>query len=141
MSWKALAFGFALSLVLAGLVWWGAAHRPQPAGRRQDSYGPEVAVTDEHMLHSESLMAGGETFFEGRLENRGNRVLTGLTAHLTFLGTDGRPVQQDTRELLSGQSPPVPPGTVYHFEIGFDHMAPQWNLAPPQVTPVAVYVK
>lgn len=140
-KWKiyGLALAIAMVVVIVGVVAYS--HNSAPAGQRDDAYGANIVIRDAKVSAAESMMGGGVVYYDGIIDNRGDRTLTSYTVDLTFSGIDGAPLGHYQRTLLSDQLRPIPPHTQRSFEIGFDQVPAGWNQAPPEPRAVAVYVR
>ncbi|MGH9394803.1 MAG: hypothetical protein ACRD1E_11585 [Terriglobales bacterium] len=138
---KPHAIGLAVTVAVVAAVWLALRIPDQPPGQRDDIYARQVAILAPSVSAAQSMMAGGVVYFNGTLDNRGSRALTGFIVELTFTDMDGKPIERARRVLLDGRQRPVPAHGTRNFEIGFDKVPAGWNQAPPTPRPVAVYVK
>lgn len=139
--WKiyAIAAAIVVAVVIVGVVSYSSPGTP--SGQRDDAYGANVAITGAKVSAAESMMGGGVVYYDGVIDNRGDRTLTSFTVNLTFHGIDGQPIGRYERTLLTDQLRPIPPHSQRSFEIGFDQVPAGWNQVPPDPQPVAVYVR
>jgi len=139
--WKIYAAALAIAIVVVVIGWIAYSRTGTPSGRRDDAYAAQVAITDAKVSAAESMMGGGVVYYDGVIDNRGDRTLIAYTVDLTFHGIDGQPLDHYQRPLLSDHLRPIPPHTQRSFEIGFDKVPDGWNQAPPAPRAVAVYVR
>ncbi|HXE31471.1 MAG TPA: FxLYD domain-containing protein [Terriglobales bacterium] len=141
VNWKPYAIGTALTVV-AALVIWGIERRgTPPSGAANAAYAAQVAITGAKVSAAESMMAGGVVYYDGTIENHGDKTLTACTVALTFHDIDGAVLETDQRSLLDAHLRPIPPHSQRTFEIGFDRVPAGWNQAPPDAHPVAIFVR
>lgn len=138
---KPQSIGLAVTLAVVGACWIMVGLPDHSSGAREDSYASQVAITSPSVSAAESMMAGGVVYYDGTLENRGDKTLAGFTAELTFTDINGKPLLRVQRILLDGRQKPVPPHATRSFEIGFDKVPAGWNQAPPTPRPAAVFVR
>jgi len=141
LNWKPYAIGAGVVLVIMAAAALVVRHPSVPSGQRQDAYAAQVAIADAKVAAAESMMAGGVVYYDGTLENHGDRTLTGYIVELTFTDVDGKPLERDQRVLLDDRFRPIPPHATRSFEIGFDKVPAGWNQAPPTPRAIAVYVR
>lgn len=140
-NWKPYLIGLGVTCVFVAVVWLAMTHRSEPSGTRNDAYAAQVEIQNPQVSAAESMMGGGVVYYDGTLENHGDRTLTGYIVELTFHNIDGQPIQTVQRTLLDDKQLPVPPHASRQFEIGFDQFPAGWNQAPPTPRAVAVYVR
>lgn len=140
-NWKPYLIGLIVTCVLVAAVWVAMTHRSEPSGKRNDAYAAQVEIQNPQVSAAESMMGGGVVYYDGTLENHGDRTLTGYIVDLTFHNIDGQPIQTVRRTLLDDKQLPVAPRASRQFEIGFDQFPAGWNQAPPTPHAVAVYVR
>lgn len=138
---KPFVIGVVVTIAVVLAIWFAERQSVEPAGRLDNAYAASVAVTGARVSEGESMMAGGVVYYDGTLENRGSKTLTGYTVNLTFRGIDGAALETDKRVLLDNRQQPLPPGAKRTFEIGFDHTPSGWNQAPPAVSAAATYTR
>lgn len=138
---KPYLIGAVVTVAVIALFWYLAGRRAAPAGRLDPGYAASVAITDTRVAAAQSMMAGGVVYYDGWIENNGDKTLTGYTVALTFHGIDGKPLSTATRVLLDSRFKPLPPHARRSFEIGFDQLPPGWNQAPPDARATAVYTR
>lgn len=137
---KPYFIGAAITVVVIALFWYYGRRAVSPSGRLDPAYAPSVSITEAKVSAAQSMMAGGVVYYDGWLENNGDKTLTAFSVALTFRDVDGKPLETDTRALLDDRFKPLPPHARRSFEIGFDKVPPAWNQAPPDPRPAAIYV-
>ncbi|HET9784121.1 MAG TPA: hypothetical protein VFP94_04070 [Terriglobales bacterium] len=140
-NWKPYLIGLAVTCVFVAVVWVAMTRQSEPSGARNDAYAAQVEIQSPQVSAAESMMGGGVVYYDGTLQNRGGRTLTGYIVDLTFHNIEGQPIQTVRRTLLDDKQLPVPPRGSRQFEIGFDQFPAGWNQAPPTPRAVAVYVR
>jgi hypothetical protein len=140
-NYKPYAVGLAVTVAVVVAAWMAGRHSSVPSGQRDDAYAAQVTISGAKVSAAESMMAGGVVYYDGTIENRGGRTLTGYIVALTFSSIDGKPLETDRRVLLDDRFRPVPPHSTRNFEIGFDKVPAGWNQAPPASQATAVYVR
>lgn len=140
-KWKiyVAAVVIAIAVVVVGVLSYS--RNSAPSGSRDDAYASNVVITSAKVSAGESMMAGGVVYYDGVIDNRGDRTLTAYTVDLTFHGIDGAVIGHYERTLLSDHLRPIPPHAQRSFEIGFDQVPAGWNQVPPEPRAVAVYVR
>jgi len=133
--------GLAVTIAVIIGIWLSLRHVAVPTGTRDDAYAAQVAITQPAVAAAESMMGGNTIYYDGTLENHGDRPLSGYIVALTFTNPDGKPLQTVQRTLLDDKQAPLPPHASRTFEIGFDQTPAGWNQAPPSARAVAVYVR
>ena len=141
MNLKPLGIGFAVALLLAvvALLFWQKSGGPR--GTRNDGYAADLTISGARVLAAPTNLGGSITYFDGVLHNRGDREVGTYTVELNFRDVTDRVVQRKTRELIPPGTPPLEPHQSRQFRIGFEKVSPDWNQAPPEVKPLAVYTQ
>lgn len=123
-------------------------HGKGPAGGA--GYASSLELTNVQPSQSESLSGGRSTYVDGRIVNRGNETVTGVTVQASF-GSDGGQPQVLTApvSLIRTRQPyidtqplsaaPLAPGGQADFRLIFEGVSDSWNQKAPtlQITQVS----
>src|SRR6185312_8034345 len=116
-NWKPYAVGVVIAVAAVAAFWIAGDRQSVPSGQRSDAYASEVVIASPSVSAAESMMAGGVVYYDGTIENHGDRTLTACTVALTFPDIDGAVLETDQRSLLAAHLRPIPPHSQRTFEI------------------------
>lgn len=133
-------------------------HRAQPANpggaglAPPDPYAASLPIGNLEMSQANS-MVGNNTYIDGQITNKGDKVVTGITVQVAFRGVTNQIVQKATMplNLVRTRQPyvdtepvssaPIGPGQTVEFRLIFDHVAQDWNQAYPEIRIIQVSSK
>jgi len=115
-----------------------SAASPAPAamGPEERAYFASVEYTDLHMSAAENFLGTTVTYLDGRVRNKGAKVLRRVDVELTFVDVLNQVVLRETAHPLARDAAPLPPGGARPFRVAFEHLPVDWNQAPPTIKPV-----
>jgi hypothetical protein len=126
--------------VLALLARTGS--RPSPTAARlsaeQKAYLPQIVITDARMSAAENFLGHTVTYLDALVSNKGGKEVRQLELELVFVDTLSQVVLRETARPITLQTRPLEPGQTRSFQVSFEHMPLEWNLAPPVITPESV---
>jgi hypothetical protein len=114
------------------------------------AYAPQLQFGDIQLSESTSFSGGKETFVDGRVTNKGQATVTGITAQVLFASDGGGGAQMETvpvalvrsREPYVDTQPvsaaPLAPGASADFRLTFDDVRPEWNQQAPEIHVIQV---
>ena len=128
---------------LAGIAWWMhlRATRPvtrPPLSQEARNYLPHLVVTGARMSAAETGLGSTQTYLDARIANRGARAVREVDLSLAFADLLNQVVMRRTAHPVKASDPPLKPGESRPFRVVFEEMPPEWNQAPPAMTPVYV---
>lgn len=133
-------------------------HRSQPSNpggaglAPPDPYAASLPISNLQMSQANS-MVGNNTYIDGQIANKGDKVVTGITVQVAFRDVTNQIVQKDTMplNLIRTRQPyvdtepvsaaPIGPGQSREFRLIFDHVAPDWNQGYPDIRIIQVSSK
>lgn len=155
-SWMPWAVAGAVILLGLGLVIAFGGHRSSTSLRAgpglapADPYAASLAISDLKMSEASNFAGGKVTYLDGKIANRGDRTLTGITVQVAFRNDLKEIAQKETlplslirtREPYVDTQPvaaaPLKPGDDREFRLIFDSVALDWNQQYPEVRIIQV---
>jgi len=104
----------------------------------QKAYLPLLEFTDARMSAAENFLGDTVTYLDGRVTNKGTRVVRRLDVELRFVDMLDQVVLRETAHPVTQQTSPLKPGETRSFRVTFEHVPADWNQAPPAMTPTSV---
>ncbi len=118
-----------------------------------DAYAASLPLSNVKMSESSSLSGAKQTYIDGDITNRGDKILTGVTVQVAFRDFTNQISQKETMrlDLIRTHTPytdtepvsaaPIGPGQTREFRLIFDHVTSSWNQQYPEVRVIAVESK
>jgi flagellar basal body-associated protein FliL len=139
-----LIVGAAMLALLAVVVFFwhshGAAGLSATAGavltEDQKAYFRQLEFTDAHMSAAENFLGATVTYLDAQVTNKGTKTVHRLDLDLTFVDTLNQVVLRERTHPITERTPALKSGESRAFRVTFEHMPPDWNQAPPTMTPV-----
>ena len=144
--------GVTVLLVLA-VLWLSGRHRSATVTNAVlplDGYASSLPVSGVAMSESTSLSGGKSTFLDGRIQNRGSKMVTAATLQVLFANDESMPPQIETLPLtlIRTRQPyvdtqpvsaaPLAPGEEREFRLIFENIGASWNQQLPEIRIVRV---
>ena len=147
-----VAISFAVLIIMGG-----PRHRAeQPGGSglaAADPYAAKLPLSDMKMSEASNFAGGKVTYLDGKVTNRGDKMLTGVTVQVAFRNALGETAQKETLplNLIRVHEPyvdtqpvsaaPIKPGEEREFRLIFDHVAADWNQEFPETRVIHIEAK
>ncbi len=110
-----------------------------PPTPEEQAYLTMIEVTNAKMMAARNFLGERIITMDAHIVNHGNKTVRYVKLELQFMDIYGRKVVLQTQAVpITPQAPPLPPGESRPFSISFEHVPPDWNQAPPRITPVRV---
>jgi hypothetical protein len=152
---NAVPWGIAAVVVLLGIVGVVMSNHGKVAGRANailppDAYAPALVLSGVEMSESTSLSGGKSTYLDGRVKNKGSKVVTSATVQVLFANDEAMGPQVETVAvaLIRTHEPyvdtqgiadaPLKPGEEREFRLIFEDIRPNWNGQMPEIHVVRV---
>ena len=115
-----------------------------------DPYAASLTIADVQMSEARNFAGGKVTYLDGKITNRGDRTLTGVTVQVAFRNDLKEIAQKETMplSLIRTRDPyvdtqpvsasPLKPGEQREFRLIFDTVAGDWNGQYPEIRVVQV---
>ncbi len=148
------------AVVVAVLVWLLVSSHQQRAARQAenasvtpDAYASQLAIGNLQMSEAANFAGGKVTYVDGKVTNKGDKIVTGVNVLVTFHNDIGEPPQMTpmpltlirTREPYVDIEPvsaePLKPGDSHDFRLIFDHVSPTWNQQYPTIQAMRVQTR
>jgi hypothetical protein len=107
--------------------------RRLPFGAPEQAYSTNLRFGNFAMSEAENFLHQQVKYLDGDVLNAGNRTLTGIEVIVEFQDDMKQIALRESRPLLIGPSPSLPPGATAHFQVSFDHVPASWNMQMPTV--------
>jgi len=127
-----------IALVLLVRIRSGPSSSEARLSEEQKAYLQQIAITDARMSAAENFLGHTVTYLDARVSNKGGKEIRQLELELVFVDTLDRVVLRETARPITLQTGPLEPGQTRSFQVSFEHMPLEWNLAPPAITPKSV---
>ena len=142
--------GAAIAAGLGLLIAFGGHRSSTPAATGPglapaDAYAASLPISELKMSEASNFAGGKVTYLDGKIANRGDRTLSGITVQVAFRSDLKEIAQKETLplSLIRPHEPyvdtqpvsaaPLKPGDEREFRLIFDSLAPDWNQQYPQV--------
>jgi hypothetical protein len=118
-----------------------------------DPYAANLPLTGLKMSEAGNLAGGKETYIEGKIENTGNKTVSGVTVQVLFRSMAHEVVQNESDQLMlirtrdpaldlySIASSPIKPGESREFQLIFERVSQDWDGAYPELRILKVETK
>lgn len=146
--------GLVVVAILAGLILAGRKRAPAVTGIQPvAAYAANLPISGLQMSESTSLSGGKSTFVDGRVQNRGDQTVNGVTVQVLFRNDEGMPPQIETVPLMlirtrepyvdtqTVGSAPLKPGDEREFRLIFESIPTNWNQQMPEIRVIRVDTK
>jgi hypothetical protein len=138
-----LATGAVLAVLFGALALvWRSGSAPRPSSptlsEAQKAYLPQVVAFDARMSSARNFLGDTVYYLDGRVTNKGDKVVLGLELELKFVDLLNQVVLREKIHPLNDRTPPLKPGETRAFRVSFDRFPADWNRAPPSMTPTSV---
>ena len=127
-----------IALVLLVRIRSGPSSSEARLSEEQKAYLQQIAITDARMSAAENFLGHTVTYLDALVSNKGGKEVRELELELVFVDTLDRVVLRETARPITLQTDPLEPGQTRSFQVSFEHMPLEWNLAPPAITPKSV---
>ncbi len=104
----------------------------------ENAYIQNIQITDARMTAATNFLQHTVTTLHANATNKGNQTVHYLELDMAFSNFMGQVDLRQKADPINTNTPPLKPGETRAFEVSFDHVPGDWNLAPPQITPVRV---
>jgi hypothetical protein len=133
-------------LLAAFLYFWRPAALPPssrpatgvPLSQEQKAYIPLLEFADAHVSAAENFLGDTVTYLDGRVTNKGGKLIRRLDVELEFVDMFNQVVLCETAHPVTERTPPFKPGESRTFQVRFEHLPAEWNQAPPRMRPVYI---
>ena len=154
-NWKPLAIAAAAVVVVAGVVVFSLQTRTKPAtvtaiNASPDGYASSLPITSLEMSEATNLTGGKITYVDGKISNKGGRMVKGITVQVLFRNFAQEVTQNVTEpvmlirtrdpyvDVIGVSASPLRPGDERDFRLIFDPVKEDWDGAFPQIRVVHV---
>lgn len=107
--------------------------KPLPMGPAEVAYAPQIHFLEPKMSRAANFLNQEVTFVFGTVENGGDRNVKQIEITLEFHDPFNQVVLRDVQRLFLPSTPPMPPGQQRDFQVGYEHLPPQWNNGYPTI--------
>ena len=104
----------------------------------EKTYLALLEFTGARMSAAENFLGHTVTYLDGRVTNKGSRVVRRIDVELRFVDMLNQVVLLETAHPVTERTLPLKPGEARTFRVTFEHMPADWNQAPPTMTPTSV---
>lgn len=116
-----------------------------PVTAASDPYAASLPLTDFAMSEAGNLAGGKITYLDGRVANKGGKIVTGVKVQVLFRNSAQEVTQNESQTLkfIRMRTPyvdiepvsaaPLKPGDEKDFRLIFDAVSPNWDGVYPQV--------
>ena len=124
-----------------------------PASTPTDPYAASLPLSNLAMSESSNLAGGKVTYLDGHVANKGDRIVTAITAQVLFRNIAHEVAQNETQQLklIRTRDPyidiqpvsanPLKPGDERDFRLIFDAVTQDWDGAYPEIRIISVETK
>jgi hypothetical protein len=116
------------------------------------AYADKIAISDAEVSAASNMAGGTTTYVDGKLTNRGDRTVTGVTIQATFVMSNGSAAQvesdlakairtKDPLDLQPMSQAPIPPGGTADFRLIFEDVKDGWDQKLPALKVVGATTK
>jgi hypothetical protein len=149
-NWLSLAIAAGVVVLVAAVVIVALQHNHKPTtvtpvSASADPYAASLPISGLVMSESSNLAGGKVTYVDGRVANKGNRTVSGITVQVLFRDAAQEVTQNETQplklirtrepyvDLQPVSSAPLQPGDERDFRLIFDAVSRDWDGAYPQI--------
>jgi len=152
--WLAIGIGAVLiAMVVAAVAFFGRGQQPSPAGGApppQPPYARSLMLGDLRMSAAETFVGGTVNYFEGKITNQGDKVVTGAGVEAIFRNSLDQVVQRERQPLMviltrapaidlgRLSAAPLKPGDTREFRLSLEHISADWNHQYPELRIISV---
>lgn len=104
-----------------------------PLGAAQQQYAARIAISELELSQFENFLGQTVTYVEGRLTNRGTRVISALELTFEFKDVLNQTVLRETVRVIGRRSTPLGAGLARSFRVGFDSIPADWDRRAPAI--------
>ena len=108
--------------------------KPLPKGPDELAYAPQIHFLEPKMSRAANFLNQEVTFIFGTVENGGKRKVKQIEITLDFHDPFNQVVLRDKQRLFLPDAAAMLPGQQRDFQIGYEHIAAQWNNVYPTIT-------
>jgi hypothetical protein len=144
----AVAAAIVVAVLVAAIVFFGRTKSGPaitPISAPTDAYAGNLAMSGLQMSESAIMTGGKVTYLDGRIQNNGNRTVTGISVQALFRDPAREVAWNDTQPLriIRTRDPyidveplaaaPLAPGAQEDFRLIFDTVPQDWDGAYPEL--------
>jgi hypothetical protein len=107
--------------------------KPLPMGPSEQAYAQQIHFLEPKMSRAANFLNQEVTFVFGTLQNGGNRRIKQIEITLEFHDPFNQVVLRDKQRLFSNYDAPLVAGQQRDFQVGYEHVAAQWNNVYPTI--------
>jgi hypothetical protein len=107
--------------------------KPLPMGVAEQTYVPRIHFLEPKMSRAANFLNQEVTFIFGTVENGGDRKIQQIEITIEFHDPFNQVVLRDKQRLFLPTAPPFLPGQQRDFQVGYEHIPPQWNNGYPEI--------
>ena len=107
--------------------------KPLPMGSSEQAYAPQIHSLEPKMSRAANFLNQEVTFVFGTFQNSGNRRIKQIEITLEFHDPFNQVVLRDKQRLFTKYDPPLAAGQQRDFQVGYEHIAAQWNNVYPTI--------
>jgi hypothetical protein len=133
-----LAIIAAVVLVMGGAGWWllgrGAPGESRPVLTAEArGYLKSLALSEVQMQANESYLKQAVVEFEGKISNKGDRVVKLVEINCVFHDAYGQVVLRERVAIAGRKTGDLRPGDTKNFRLAFDSIPESWNKQMPDL--------
>ena len=144
-GWLAMLVRLILvAAALAGLLLLSSCRKSSSARLRSEdalTYAPQVELSDLHLSAEENFLGQQVVYLDGKMTNRGPRVVRQLKVTLFFRDILNQVVLREDQGILDGRAGSLNPGQERSFQIRFDQVPDSWNRQVPQLQIISLQIQ
>ena len=130
--------------VVLGVVFWLSRQRtpgPLPPSQEDIAYAAKLDLADLHLTAEEKFLGQAVVYLDGKLANRGDKILRGLSLRLYFRDYMNQVVLREDHVVLNTNAAPLAPGQARAFQLRFDRLPDAWNRQVPQFQLISIQIQ
>jgi hypothetical protein len=142
--------------IVIGLVVFGRGKggpKALPISTPADPYAANLPISNLAMSESSNLAGGKVTYLDGRIANKGDRTVVGITAQILFRNVAHEVAQNETQhfQVIRTRNPyidiqqisaaPLKPGDERDFRLIFDAITQDWDGVYPEIRIITVQIR
>jgi hypothetical protein len=152
--WLGLGIGAAVVIIVIAVLVYNSRNSESRYVRREavmqssgapDPYAEKLKLSDINLSAAENFVGGTATYIEGKINNIGDKTVTGATVEITFRNSLDQIVQRETHNLMivlsrepaidvaALSASPLKPGESKEFRLTFEHVSADWNRQYPEI--------
>ena len=94
-----------------------------------------------HLTAEENFLGQAVVYLDGKLTNRGDKILRGLKLRLFFRDYMNQVVLREDHVVLETKAAPIAPGEAREFQLRFDRLPDSWSRQVPQFQLVSIQIQ